>query len=740
MMLGWVQEGKMWLGVLLAFLLCSSLEGQENSLTINSIHMVILPELVVSNGENLTLQCIVDISTNLQVKPQHQMLFYKDDVPFHNVTTTESIESFPIPHARVYDAGMYKCRVILDNKKERATSEYQVWVKGVPQPRVTLDKKEAIEGGVVLVNCSVPEERPPIHFTIEKFELNVKEAKLKREKTSHYQNFVTLEFPVEEQDKVIYFQCQASIVSGIHVETSEASKSDLVTVTESFSTPKFHISPVGRIIEGDQLHIKCTIQVTHLTQAYPEIIIQKDKVIVANNRHSNEAVYSVMALVEHHGNYTCKVEASRISKTSSIMVNVTELFAKPQLESSAHHLDQGESLSLWCSIPGDPAANFSIQKGDMIVSQTQNFTTIASEWDSGMYSCIAGIGKVVKKSNLVQVAVCEMLSKPRIFHDSSSEVIKGQTIQISCQSVNGTSPISYQLLKAGNVLERQYKDSNEPAIFKDKPTRNVAYQCIADNCHSHAEMASEVLQVKVIAPVDEVKLSFLLSEVVESGKTIELQCSVNEASGPITYKFYRGEESKPFYQTFSNNTQAVWRKAEASKEQEGQYHCIAYNRANLATLAPRSNALTVRVFFAPWKKGLIAVVIIAAIIAALILAAKCYVLRKAKAKQMPVEMSRPAVPLLNSNNEKLMSDPSTEANRHYGYNDDVGNHAVKSINENKEPLTLDVEYTEVEVASPEPHRGLEAKGTETVYSEIRKTDPDFLENRYSRTEGSLDSV
>lgn len=92
--------------------------------------MMILPQLVVNNGENLTLQCTVDISTNLQVQPQHLMLFYKDDVLFYNVTTTESTEIFFIPQARVYDAGMYKCRVILDNKKERTTSEYQVWVKG----------------------------------------------------------------------------------------------------------------------------------------------------------------------------------------------------------------------------------------------------------------------------------------------------------------------------------------------------------------------------------------------------------------------------------------------------------------------------------------------------------------------------------------------------------------------------------------------------------------------------------
>ncbi|XP_057572018.1 platelet endothelial cell adhesion molecule [Hippopotamus amphibius kiboko] len=739
MQLEWTQGAAMWLGVLLTLLLCSRLEGQENLFTINSIHMQILPNQEVQNGDNLTLQCIVDVSTTSRVKPQHQVLFYKDEVIIHNVSSLENTESYVIPQARVYNAGTYKCTVILNNK-EKTTDEYRVLVRGVSDPRVTLDKKEVIEGGVVMVSCSVPEEEPPIHFIIEKFELNVKSVKQKREKTSPNQNFVTLKFTVEEQDRAIWFQCQARIASGMEMELSRTIRSELVTVRESFSNPKFHISPKGVIIEGDNLNIKCTIQVTHLAQSFPEIIIQKDKEIVAHSRHGSEAVYSVMATVEHNGNYTCKVEASRISKVSSIVVNITELFSKPKLESSATHLDQGGGLNLWCSIPGAPPANFTIQKEGMTVSQVQNFTKIASKWDSGTYTCVAGIDKVVKRSNEVQITVCEMLSKPSIFHDSRSEVIKGQTIEVSCQSKNGTSPIFYELSKASKTWASQTMNSNEPAIFKDNPTKDVEYHCVADNCHSHTQLVSEVLQVKVIAPVDEVKLLILLNEEVESGKPIALRCSVNEGSSPITYKFYREGEGKPFYYVTSNETQAIWHKGKATKEHEGQYYCTASNRANPSQNVLRSNTLTVRVYLAPWKKGLIAVVVIGVVIAALILGARLYFLKKAKAKQMPVEMSRPAAPLLNANNEKTLSDPSTEANRHYGYNEDVGNHAMKPLNENKEPLTLDVEYTEVEVTSPEPHRGLGAKGTETVYSEIRKADPDFVENRYSRTEGSLDGT
>ena len=94
--------------------------------------------------------------------------------------------------------------------------------------------------------------------------------------------------------------------------------------------------------------------------------------------------------------------------------------------------------------------------------------------------------------------ILEMLSKPSIFHDSRSEVIKGQTIEVRCQSINGTAPVFYQLSDASKPVANQSVGSNEPAIFRDKPMKDVEYWCSADNCHSHTKMFSEVLRVKVI--------------------------------------------------------------------------------------------------------------------------------------------------------------------------------------------------------------------------------------------------
>lgn len=121
--------------------------------------------------------------------------------------------------------------------------------KGVSKPTVTLDKKEVTEGGVVTVNCSMQEEEPPFFFKIEKVELKSKfqVVKAKREKSSN-QNFVLMEFPIEEQDYVLVFRCQAGVLSGIKVQDSEFVRSEHVTVQGQNPA-------LCTILFGDRLHV-----------------------------------------------------------------------------------------------------------------------------------------------------------------------------------------------------------------------------------------------------------------------------------------------------------------------------------------------------------------------------------------------------------------------------------------------------------------------------------------------------
>lgn len=105
--------------------------------------------------------------------------------------------------------------------------------------------------------------------------------------------------------------------------------------------------------------------------------------------------------------------------------------------------------------------------------------------------------------------------------------------------------------------------------------------------------------------MENVTLSILQNKMVESGNDIVLRCSVNNASGPITYKFYREKEVRPFYQNISSETKAFWFKTQASKEHEGQYYCTASNRANSAKNVPQSNILTVRGESGPQQRDVV---------------------------------------------------------------------------------------------------------------------------------------
>lgn len=123
--------GKMWPGALLTLLLCSSLEAQENSFTINSISVEILPSQEVQSGENLTLQCGVDISTTSHAKPQRWVLSSKDDVLLRSVSSTEITEFYhpPSPGLRCKDIQMH-----CDSEQGENHTEHEVLLRGLPLP------------------------------------------------------------------------------------------------------------------------------------------------------------------------------------------------------------------------------------------------------------------------------------------------------------------------------------------------------------------------------------------------------------------------------------------------------------------------------------------------------------------------------------------------------------------------------------------------------------------------------
>uniref|UniRef100_A0A8C8RDS0 Platelet endothelial cell adhesion molecule n=1 Tax=Pelusios castaneus TaxID=367368 RepID=A0A8C8RDS0_9SAUR len=674
----------MYLALFVILLHCASLKAQDNVFTINKVELTV-PSNKVNNGESIQLTCTVDISKSVSFQMQHTFLFYKDDRLLYNITSLRVKERYKIFPARFADSGNYKCTVEA-NRKTKSSSDLEVQVKGLSQPKLTALKTEVTEGDVVSLRCEEPDEKPPFIFVFSKLLPN-EQQQVKRKQELNT-NFTTAEFPVEVGDLILRFQCTAKVNSAVYSETSEPSNVTLVTVVEQFSNPKLTVRSPRNITEGDRIDIECS---TVVAQERPiEILIQKDKRILSSAQKPR-VTYSAIATMENNGNYTCKVELGSVSKTSSLNVVVAELFAKPILTSSSTEVDENESLSLWCHINDyindSSKANFSIIKrppeNGTLLKTSSNFTIKAQVNDSGSYVCRAKIKGITKESDPVRITVYAPVSNPDLSVDNSfTEVVLGKTLLLRCQSMFGTPPINYTLFRGNRRIHTITVFNNTYAEFKDIQTKFDdlgEYICEASNCHSHAKRRSQGLNITVIAPVRNVSLGSYPPAEVENGEEIVFFCSVSEGSLPVNFSIFKQNEQTPFFYESKMETKVLWRKI-LTKQDTGKYFCEASNRASRAV---RSNLLNVKVILASWQKGLIA-----AIVLVLIALAACgfwwYLRKKEKDKHPTMEMSG-STAAMNSTNQKLVSGQNNDGEFYSGsaYIEDGENH-VKATDENKD--------------------------------------------------------
>ncbi|XP_075760014.1 platelet endothelial cell adhesion molecule isoform X5 [Pelodiscus sinensis] len=708
----------MYLAVLVILLYCPSLKAQD-IVTINQVTLT-SPSHKVTNGKSIQLNCSADISKSTSFQMELTFLFYKDDNLVHNTTLKDVQARHKIFPARLVDSGSYRCTV--DAKgKTKSSNDLEVQVEGLFQPKLTALKTEVTEGEVVTLRCEEPEEKPPFIFLFDK--LLPDQKKQTKKKQELRENFASVDFPVQEGDSILNFQCIVQVMSPFGISTSDPSNMTLVTVVEPFSKPKMTVRPPQNITEGDRIDIECTtVQVRNQDI---EILIQRDRKILNSTRGQNSVTYSAIATVENNGNYTCKVELGGVSKSSSINIVVPELFSKPILTPSLTDLDENQSLNLWCHINGSLNAKYSIIKrppeNGILLKSSSNLTITARVNDTGSYVCRAEIKGVIKESNPVQITVYAPVSKPVLsVSNSSTEMVLGDTLLLRCQSVFGTPPINYTLFRGNRSIQTITVLDNTYAEFRDIQTTLHdlrEYRCEASNRHSYEKISSQRLNITVLTPIRNVSFGSLLYQEAESGGDITFFCSVKEGSLPINFSIFKQNDKKPLFYESKMSTKVIWQMTSLKKQDTGKYFCEVSNRASLPV---RSNLLFINVILAAWQKGFIAAIVLA-VIAIAASGFWWYLRKKEKGKHPSVEMSG-STAATNSTSEKPASGQNNDGEFYpvleSVYSEDGENH-VKSTDENKAPVK---------------------KGTDTVYSDIRKANNDSGGNRHSRIEGSPDAT
>ncbi|XP_071672893.1 platelet endothelial cell adhesion molecule isoform X5 [Patagioenas fasciata] len=687
----------------------------------------------------MSIVCRADISKSTDFQLKHNFTIFKDGkVVFMTVTDKEDAK-YGIPVARSSDTGEYKCTVEARGKTKSSNSLH-VWVKGMTKPILTAEKEEVLEGEVVKLRCELPEEVPPLYFFFRKIKTN----STPKEKSvfEPHRNFSEMEFSVEEADNILQFDCFGRRFVQREFEESEHSNTTLVTVREPFIKPTLNAKPSSNITEGDRIQFECSTVVARMRDI--EILLQKNKTILKSVQ-DEVLKYSTVATLEDSGEYLCKVEQGRASKMTKLNVVVSELFPKPTLAASMSNLDENKELTLSCSISGFRKANFSILRknsnGDILLKNSRNLTMRVNVNDTGSYTCKAEVKGIVKESKPVRINVYAPVSKPTLSVVSGlPEVVLGKPLWLICRSAMGTPPIIFTFYKGNEVKKRVTNDTY--AMFLDENIRQNdkrGYKCDARNNHSSGMKTSNILNITVIVPIRDASLGSIPYGEVEDGSETAFLCSVKEGSWPIHFRLFRKTDREVLlFEQIENADRVMWHKKAMKKQDTGTYFCMASNRANVDV---KSHPITISVILATWKKGVIAAFALILIVGAVTLALYWFLRKKKKAKGPSLEMSGSAL-ATNLTSEKLTRQPNDgDYYSGSGYIEDNENH-VKSADESKGPdlESEEVEYTEVEVSTLDPHRAPVQKGTETVYSEIRKANNDSVENRHSRIQGHPDAT
>ncbi|XP_031454648.1 platelet endothelial cell adhesion molecule isoform X3 [Phasianus colchicus] len=714
----------MYLALLVIFLQCSEICTQERVFTFNAVHIKVQPSNKVKNGAPMSIICRADISKSTNFNLRHNITIFKDGKLVFMSVSGKGEARYEVPMARSSHTGDYHCAVEADGRI-RYSDSLHVWVTGMTKPILIAEKTEVFEGEVVTLRCELPEEVPPLHFIFRKMKMNMNSTPKEKLKFESQRNFSVIEFPVEEGDNILQFDCFGKRNVKFEFETSEHSNKTLITVKEPFIKPTLRIKPSSNITEGKEIQFECSTVVAKMHDI--EIILLRNKTILSSVRDQTTLKYSAVATLEDSGEYICKVEERKASKIAKQNVVVAELFPKPILTASMNKLDENKELTLSCSIKDFQNASFSILRrnsnGDILLRKSRNFTMRANVNDSGSYICKAEVNRIVKESKPVMIQVYAPVSTPNISVPSGlPEVVLGRPLKLTCCLIMGTPPITFTFYK-GNKAKKEIVTNNTHAVFLDediKQNDKGQYKCSARNHHSSGMKTSKILNITVIVPIRNISLGSIPYGEVEDGSETAFLCSVTEGSWPILFRIFRKTDHDVLL--FERNEYAdrvMWQKKEMSRQDTGTYYCIASNRANVSA---KSHPIAINVILASWQKGVITAFVLIPIAGVVILAVWWFWCKKKNAKVPSMEMSRSAL-ATNSTSEKL--------SRQHNDGDYYSGPDLESA---------EVEYTEVEVSTLDPHRAPVQKGTETVYSEIRKANNDSVENRHSRIQGHPDAT
>ncbi|XP_033895285.2 platelet endothelial cell adhesion molecule-like [Acipenser ruthenus] len=703
-----------------------------SAVTINKVTLQIDPSSPVQSGRNVTLTCALDISiAEPSQSHPHQYTFYKEDQIVYTKNDTSDRLQYRITAARVFHSASYSCEVRAEGKR-RESNPATLSVTGLQQPVLTLNRNTIREGEEVAVRCAAPEELGSLIFNFYK---NLSKGPVR--KLTRAVNFAETTFNFEPEERTASFYCTFSVTTVPDAGASPPSAVRNVTISEILNNPIMDVKPAQNVTEGDTFEIICRADDSTSTANQQIIYLRKKKDILTHK--TGRVNYTSTAHSHDSGDYECISDLHNVQRSTIKTLRVAELFSKPVLLAEHHEINEGGRLNVTCysrySTPQNlstaPGLKYALLKDGTLKTaasvQSGYVNEKASAAEGGLYSCNVTVKGITKSSEQVLIKVYVLVTRPTLSVIGSSEVIAGKSARLKCHSEKGSPPITYVLLR-GNQTVSILAVKQEVAVFNVTMSNTGStqeYRCEAQNRGASSAKLSNAVRITVIVPVSGPTL-VPAKGVVSEGENLTLICALADATLPITFQFFRDEEEHPLHSTTTNSTRAIFTKLVGTEHNAG-YSCKASNKAGTSR---KSNRVSVTVTMSTWKRTLIILFCIVIILGVVVFCIVRYKLKQAK-NESSMEMAGSArTDAVRNVFESELSNANTGADQHGDViavreinGTEVGSVDVGCGEDSSDP---DIEYTEVMHGEPDASRAPVMKGTDTMYSELQKSENSII--------------
>ncbi|XP_019367559.1 PREDICTED: basement membrane-specific heparan sulfate proteoglycan core protein, partial [Gavialis gangeticus] len=551
----------------------------------------------VAEGQSLDLNCVVAGQSSAQVT------WYKrgDSLPARHQVSGSRLRLVQVTPA---DSGEYVCRVSTGS----ATKETSVLVtiqhsgavphsSGVTQPVVIESSSSSVaEGQTLELNCIVAGPSPA-QVTWYKRGGSLP--------ANHQVSGSRLRLPQVSAADSGEYVCRV-VTSGIPHESSL-----IVTIEGSAGSYSVGVTPPARIetssssvIEGQTLDLNCMVA----GHSHPRVSWHKrGGSLPASHQVLGSRLRLLQVSPADSGEYVCRVLNGAGSLEASVIVTVpssagsyySSSTTHPiRIESSSSSLAEGQTLDLNCVVAGQPQITWHKRGGSLPdnhqVSGSHLRIPQVSSADSGEYVCRASAGGVTREAALIVTIEDDASpSRPSGFappvrvEASSSSVVEGQTVDLSCVVASQSQPHVTWYKRDGSLPAKHQVSGSRLRLAQVSVADSGEYVCRVSSGPASQE-ASITITVssgdgsgyRLQSPIISIDPH---STTVRQGEDASFKCRIHNGARPIniTWRMAPGLQLQDNVKISPNGSVITISQARASNQ--GTYHCVASNRFGIAS-------------------------------------------------------------------------------------------------------------------------------------------------------------